>query len=150
MIRRPPKSTRTATLFPYTTLFRSLGDRRRTAPRPGRAPAIAGAALQQPVGHGGQAAPPDAGFFLDPRGCAGGARSGAGGMMAGEMLVTRLNLADPAQRDAAAGFVMAHPQGTHFHRPAWLTGVERGTGNRAPMQIGRAQCRERRGPAGKN
>src|SRR3546814_4070864 len=78
MIRRPPKSTRTATLFPYTTLFRSLGDRRRTAPRPGRAPAIAGAALQQPVGHGGQAAPPDAGFFLDPRGCAGGARSGAG------------------------------------------------------------------------
>src|SRR3546814_18094971 len=24
MIRRPPKSTRTATLFPYTTLFRSL------------------------------------------------------------------------------------------------------------------------------
>src|SRR3546814_11104644 len=37
MIRRPPKSTRTDTLFPYTTLFRSLhpcrrrgaGDRRR-------------------------------------------------------------------------------------------------------------------------
>src|SRR3546814_6898251 len=28
MIRRPPRSTRTATLFPYTTLFRSvLGDR---------------------------------------------------------------------------------------------------------------------------
>src|SRR3546814_4655447 len=26
MIRRPPKSTRTATLFPYTTLFRSLLD----------------------------------------------------------------------------------------------------------------------------
>src|SRR3546814_14644216 len=24
MIRRPPKSTRTCTLFPYTTLFRSL------------------------------------------------------------------------------------------------------------------------------
>src|SRR3546814_17109001 len=54
-------------------------------------------------------------------------------MMAGEMLVTRLNLADPAQRDAADGFVMAHPQGTPFHRPAWLTGVERGTGNRAHM-----------------
>src|SRR3546814_13861916 len=28
MIRRPPRSTRTDTLFPYTTLFRS-GDRRR-------------------------------------------------------------------------------------------------------------------------
>src|SRR3546814_5670434 len=26
MIRRPPSSTRTATLFPYTTLFRSHGD----------------------------------------------------------------------------------------------------------------------------
>src|SRR3546814_11623611 len=25
MIRRPPRSTRTVTLFPYTTLFRSLG-----------------------------------------------------------------------------------------------------------------------------
>src|SRR3546814_17165065 len=25
MIRRPPRPTRTATLFPYTTLFRSLG-----------------------------------------------------------------------------------------------------------------------------
>src|SRR3546814_16635207 len=27
MIRRPPRSTRTDTLFPYTTLFRSEGDR---------------------------------------------------------------------------------------------------------------------------
>src|SRR3546814_12541813 len=28
MIRRPPRSTRTDTLFPYTTLFRSHGSRR--------------------------------------------------------------------------------------------------------------------------
>src|SRR3546814_992908 len=28
MIRRPPRSTRTDTLFPYTTLFRSPGPRR--------------------------------------------------------------------------------------------------------------------------
>src|SRR3546814_5537546 len=28
MIRRPPRSTRTDTLFPYTTLFRSFGGRR--------------------------------------------------------------------------------------------------------------------------
>src|SRR3546814_15962711 len=27
MIRRPPRSTRTDTLFPYTTLFRSVGTR---------------------------------------------------------------------------------------------------------------------------
>src|SRR3546814_4950820 len=31
MIRRPPRSTRTDTLFPYTTLFRSAIDRRRHA-----------------------------------------------------------------------------------------------------------------------
>src|SRR3546814_12978381 len=29
MIRRPPRSTRTDTLFPYTTLFRSLAEGRR-------------------------------------------------------------------------------------------------------------------------
>src|SRR3546814_2853416 len=28
MIRRPPRSTRTDTLFPYTTLFRSAGNQR--------------------------------------------------------------------------------------------------------------------------
>src|SRR3546814_16469921 len=34
MIRRPPRSTRTDTLFPYTTLFRSAreADRRRRTP----------------------------------------------------------------------------------------------------------------------
>src|SRR3546814_15365685 len=31
MIRRPPRSTRTDTLFPYTTLFRSLLSRRAVA-----------------------------------------------------------------------------------------------------------------------
>src|SRR3546814_15853154 len=36
MIRRPPRSTRTDTLFPYTTLFRSL------FPRPSRRPGRAG------------------------------------------------------------------------------------------------------------
>src|SRR3546814_2315496 len=35
MIRRPPRSTRTDTLFPYTTLFRSGRDRRRRGPRQG-------------------------------------------------------------------------------------------------------------------
>src|SRR3546814_15154273 len=35
MIRRPPRSTRTDTLFPYTTLFRSPSATRRSAlPRP--------------------------------------------------------------------------------------------------------------------
>src|SRR3546814_16056575 len=31
MIRRPPRSTRTDTLFPYTTLFRSVEDTERSA-----------------------------------------------------------------------------------------------------------------------
>src|SRR3546814_5110906 len=35
MILRPPRSTRTDTLFPYTTLFRSLGDDT-ALPSPGR------------------------------------------------------------------------------------------------------------------
>src|SRR3546814_15020784 len=34
MIRRPPRSTRTDTLFPYTTLFRSLRDRKAGGGRP--------------------------------------------------------------------------------------------------------------------
>src|SRR3546814_1924262 len=33
MIRRPPRSTRTDTLLPYTTLFRSVGGIRPAAPR---------------------------------------------------------------------------------------------------------------------
>src|SRR3546814_6506096 len=37
MIRRPPRSTRTDTLFPYTTLFRSIeGSRRTDSERRGR------------------------------------------------------------------------------------------------------------------
>src|SRR3546814_2657281 len=36
MIRRPPRSTRTYTLFPYTTLFRSAHRRTRHRPRYGR------------------------------------------------------------------------------------------------------------------
>src|SRR3546814_4335514 len=35
MIRRPPRSTRTDTLFPYTTLFRSVLDSARAEPATG-------------------------------------------------------------------------------------------------------------------
>src|SRR3546814_9165961 len=44
MIRRPPRSTRIDTLFPYTTLFRSvlrLAVRHRRAGHPGRRPGAA-------------------------------------------------------------------------------------------------------------
>src|SRR3546814_2853880 len=58
MIRRPPRSTRTDTLFPYTTLFRSAvdriggrlqprdADRRGAADRPGP---VAGRGVRAPV-----------------------------------------------------------------------------------------------------
>src|SRR3546814_2378958 len=38
MIRRPPRSTRTDTLFPYTTLFRSISPSRRRPLGPGSEP----------------------------------------------------------------------------------------------------------------
>src|SRR3546814_5768978 len=42
MIRRPPRSTRTDTLFPYTTLFRSAGGALDPLPHPGLLPADGG------------------------------------------------------------------------------------------------------------
>src|SRR3546814_2588222 len=60
MIRRPPRSTRTDTLFPYTTLFRSFAQGRRNA---------TGRALRAC----GDAAP------CRPARLAGGTRGGGGG-----------------------------------------------------------------------
>src|SRR3546814_1998296 len=42
MLRRPPRSTRTDTLFPYTTLFRSRPRPPAAGPAPQPAPAAAG------------------------------------------------------------------------------------------------------------
>src|SRR3546814_2062423 len=58
MIRRPPRSTRTDTLFPYTTLFRSEGVLRAVGRAIGLAPArckhharrVAGDAIEKAVG----------------------------------------------------------------------------------------------------
>src|SRR3546814_1611553 len=56
MTRRPPRSTRTDTLFPYTTLFRSRSRRNHRRPHPGRGtpPAVtaggnAGAGVARPA-----------------------------------------------------------------------------------------------------
>src|SRR3546814_2705855 len=68
MIRRPPSSTRTATLFPYTTLFRAhvhglaaavdrrLGDQRADTGRgtPGAAQVFRAGRLWHPAGQGGR------------------------------------------------------------------------------------------------
>src|SRR3546814_5959027 len=55
MIRRPPRSTRTDTLFPYTTLFRSLRRHaRRACPDPGSCPdRAAGLLLNLSLAYGG-------------------------------------------------------------------------------------------------
>src|SRR3546814_16249153 len=90
MIRRPPRSTRTDTLFPYTTLFRSgvaePGTRRKRTGRP-REPEpvghrrLAGAAGDQPASClAGQAVHPipAAQDHARPRGVAGTGEAGGG------------------------------------------------------------------------
>jgi FemAB-related protein (PEP-CTERM system-associated) len=46
-------------------------------------------------------------------------------------IVRLANLREPDESRALEGFVAHHPQGTVFHRPAWLAAVERGTGQQA-------------------
>jgi len=45
--------------------------------------------------------------------------------------ITLMDLSDPAQAGAVDAYVMAHADGTPFHRPAWLLAVEKGTANPA-------------------
>src|SRR3546814_6368465 len=49
MIRRPPRSTRTDTLFPYTTLFRSLAAAAARHSRNGQIPLTSSATLRSMV-----------------------------------------------------------------------------------------------------
>src|SRR3546814_5384992 len=61
MIRRPPRSTRTDTLFPYTTLFRSAGEPSMKRPtKPDRRTCWAAWAFRGPSGEvcSGQSAAP--------------------------------------------------------------------------------------------
>src|SRR3546814_19718035 len=55
MIRRPPRSTRTDTLFPYTTLSRSARDQQKPPPA-GRLPRQPGNHADRPAGGRGHAA----------------------------------------------------------------------------------------------
>src|SRR3546814_4763117 len=67
MIRRPPRSTRTDTLFPYTTLFRSRVHRRPARQRQYLGPALGGG-RPAAVGRPGAAAIAPAGPAGDPGG----------------------------------------------------------------------------------
>src|SRR3546814_9650869 len=76
MIRRPPRSTRTDTLFPYTTLFRSQTVDRDPADRPtGWGRAVPDDARQRQGSHRCRCAVPHFGC----RGCAMGASADDGG-----------------------------------------------------------------------
>src|SRR3546814_2330149 len=55
MLRRPPRSTRTDTLFPYTTLFRSAPLPGQAAAYPGAGQRAAGGLLRPAVGGRGDA-----------------------------------------------------------------------------------------------
>ncbi|HKY81703.1 MAG TPA: FemAB family XrtA/PEP-CTERM system-associated protein [Sphingobium sp.] len=50
-----------------------------------------------------------------------------------DLAVTTLDLADPAQAQAAEDFVASRSDGTPFHRPAWLLAIARATSNPAHM-----------------
>lgn len=52
---------------------------------------------------------------------------------AAELAVVTLDLADGDQARAADAFVLGHPDGTPFHRTAWLGAVEQATGHRATV-----------------
>src|SRR3546814_6421059 len=97
MIRRPPRSTRTDTLFPYTTLFRSRPAARRLGAR--RWPARA--APGEPAREAGRAG------LRAGRGVRGGARPA------------------PARRLAVRGRGRAHAWPLPAARPAGLVGRDR-------------------------
>lgn len=52
-----------------------------------------------------------------------------------DLAVTTLDPGDAEARAAIDAFVMAHPRGTPFHRPAWMTAIARATGNRAHILV---------------
>src|SRR3546814_15819208 len=122
MIRRPPRSTRTDTLFPYTTLFRSEAERGRDVE------AIVAIMVELAVGiaiERGQAIAP----------------MGAGIDRAADVERALLALMRPPLQDDLAD---------RIGRRALAAHVDEATGRslaiehrRRPLEIGRASCRER-------
>src|SRR3546814_2950855 len=97
MLRRPPRSTRTDTLFPYTTLFRSADeDRARHQLRTGRA-----AAARRGAGLGFRSRPRRRarrmGQFAQPRPGDGRHREAAQAVLFDAVPVVRLAAADRGQ-----------------------------------------------------
>src|SRR5881396_4450487 len=102
MIRRPPRSTRYETLFPYTTLFRSGGGAARGAAAGG-----AGAAMG-PENRGMAGVRGGAGAGVGGAGGAGGAGGGAGGRGATAGPLPADTAAVAAATDAFTGNTLLH------------------------------------------
>src|SRR6188472_2077963 len=127
MIRRPPRSTRETTLFPYTTLFRS-----RTAAGVGRRGEGTLPPLREPGADGAAARAPFPRLSLEPRGHRIPARrcmmNGVAAAsvewtpsLAAPLRVRAFEAGDAARWDA---FVERSADATFFHRAAWRGIVE--------------------------
>lgn len=53
------------------------------------------------------------------------------------VIIDEASLSDPAVVAELDDWVCAHPDSTPFHRPAWIMGVEAGTGQKARMLVAR-------------
>src|SRR3546814_20108890 len=123
MIRRPPRSTRTDTLFPYTTLFRSAGNKNEESLD---ASAATCDSHRSTVASGLKAAPDD---FFPPAPVA---------APAGLSLADHHDAVDPASPHR-------HSAGRRHAAADLLAGSSR---HRAQRQIGRASVRESVGKNG--
>src|SRR3546814_14493754 len=135
MIRRPPRSTRTDTLFPYTTLFRSIfAAIDALVPRHGGLERLHGVVRLRQV----FLAHPDGEIDLAPA-------------HSGEAVVERLEIARDQGKEIAGLWERVFPLGPAVslryaiavrqqHRKARLVGAH--SHPVAAQQIGRASCRE--------
>src|SRR3546814_2720824 len=121
MIRRPPRSTRTDTLFPYTTLFRS----------PGASPQASARDLSSPGGGQQRPSPADGGGSGVSAGPAAPAATGGRG----------LRRTDPHPSPHRLSLVRRRPPSPPDDRTRahlFVQGRRRRTSRDAPRQIGRA------------
>src|SRR3546814_18322942 len=122
MIRRPPRSTRTDTLFPYTTLFRSPA--RTAAPAPVAEEVVEPAVQEEPVAEAPvqQDNDPAPGFSL-------GDAAEPGTAAAAEEEPMELSQVAASYDDTAGELVLAAPE------PPASAPQSRGAGKRGPVRV---------------
>src|SRR3546814_732589 len=122
MIRRPPRSTRTDTLFPYTTLFRSEGPPDFAVFPPGQQnlPALSESGRSERKRNGAT--------------CAAWVAPVARGSSTSEASRSRYSQGDRSPSQAVEGFPRSAPAVELRQRPSGLLRAE----------LHRARCRERR------